>query len=167
MFSQLKQLAQEEGFAQVADGSNADDLQSANRPGLQACAELNIAQPLAQTGLDKKQVRALAAWLGLPNHDQAARPCLATRFPYDTPLSPHLLQSVAEGEQLLRYLGCKDFRLRVHGDICRIEAAQIEQELIITQAAQIEAALTALGWRYVTIDLGGLKSGSFDRAVND
>ena len=167
LFSQLGQLAVQEELAQVADGSNADDLRSANRPGLQACAELNIAQPLAAAGLGKEQVRALAAWLGLPNHQQAARPCLATRFPYDTTLTPQLLRRVAAGEQLLQDAGCQEFRLRVHGNICRIEAAARERELILAQAAQIEAGLIALGWPFVTLDLGGLKSGNFDRAIND
>jgi uncharacterized protein len=74
---------------------------------------------------------------------------------------------VAQGEQALLDMGCKEFRLRVHGDICRIEAAAPEQELIMAKAASIEAALTTLGWRYVTLDLGGLKSGGYDRAINN
>jgi uncharacterized protein len=162
LFDHLRQLAAAQGLAQVADGSNADDVRDARRPGLRACAELDIAQPLAQAGLDKQQVRALAGWLGLPNHEQAARPCLATRFPYDTPLTPQLLARVEAGEQLLLDLGCREFRLRAHGEICRIEAAAAERELIMAKAARLEAALSALGWPFVTVDLGGLKSGCYD-----
>lgn len=163
LFSYLRQLAVREGLAQVADGTHADDLRSANRPGGRACAKLQIAQPLAEADLGKEQVRALAAWLDLPNQNQAARPCLATRFPYDTLLTPELLLRVAQGEQVLQDIGCKEFRLRVHGDICRMEAAPAERELIMAKSAQIEAALMALGWRFVTLDLGGLKSGCFDK----
>jgi uncharacterized protein len=158
LFSHLWQLARERGLAQVADGSNADDVRSANRPGLKACKELNIAQPLAAAGLGKAQVRALSAWLNLPNHQQAARPCLATRFPYDTALSPQMLLKVAKGEQLLTNLGCKEFRLRAHNNICRIEAAAEEQNLIMSQAAKIESALTAQGWSHVTMDLIAMNS---------
>ena len=163
LFSQLLQLARKRGLAQVADGSNADDWRLGNRPGNRACKELGILQPLAETGLDKGQVRALAAWLGLPNYAQAAQPCLATRFPYDTPLTAQQLSRVAAGEQLLLDIGCKEFRLRVHGEICRIEAAARERELIMAQSDRIEGALAALGWSFVTLDLGGLKSGCFDK----
>jgi uncharacterized protein len=162
LFSHLCKLAAEKGLARVADGANADDLRFGHRPGNRASAELQIAQPLAEAGLDKKQVRALALQVGLPNHEQAARPCLATRFPYDTPLCPKQLLRVAEGEQFLVDLGCKEFRLRIHGDICRIEATVAERELIMAKSASIEKVLTALGWRFVTLDLGGLKSGCFD-----
>lgn len=163
LFSRLWQLAREKGLAQVADGTNADDLRINQRPGIRACAELKIAQPLVAAGLGKEQVRALASWLSLPNHEQAARPCLATRFPYDTPLSQDLLMRVAHGEQSLLDIGCKEFRLRVHGDICRIEAAPEERELIMAHAARIKEVLTGQGWPFVTLDLGGLQSGCFDR----
>ncbi|MCL1975460.1 MAG: ATP-dependent sacrificial sulfur transferase LarE [Firmicutes bacterium] len=162
MFSGLRQLAAEEGLEQVAEGSNADDLLSNKRPGLLACQELNIAQPLAEAGLNKTQVRALLQNLGLPNYTQPARPCLATRFPYDTSLKPELLERVIKGESLLADLGCREFRLRVHGNICRIEAEPAERELIMSNLAYVDKALTALGWPFVTIDLGGLKSGCFD-----
>ena len=167
LYSHLRQIAVKEGLAQVADGSNSDDLRFGNRPGNRACAELQIAQPLAEAGLDKERVRALARWLGLPNHKQAARPCLATRFPYDTPLCPKQLKRVADGEQLLAGMGCKDFRLRVHGDICRIEATASDQELIMAESARIKKALTALGWRFITLDLGGLQSGCFDTLLKN
>jgi len=162
LFSHLQQLAAAEGFARVADGTTADDLRAGNRPGRRAAAELQIAQPLAESGLGKEQVRALAQWLQLPNHDQPANPCLATRFPYDTPLTPQLLRRVEQGEQLLAHLGCREFRLRNHGDLCRIEAAPAERERILAQSAAIEEALHALGWSFITLDLGGLKSGCFD-----
>ena len=162
LFSRLRQLADEWNLAAVADGSNADDKRSDNRPGNRAGAELGIAQPLAAAGLSKAQARQLAQWLGLSNHAQAARPCLATRFPYHTELDPALLQRVAQGEQLLRQLGLRELRLRCHGEICRIEATAADQELIFSESAHIAKTLTALGWRFVTLDLGGLQSGCFD-----
>ena len=163
LFSRLWQLAKEKGLDMLADGTNADDLRLGSRPGNRAGAELGIARPLADAGIGKEQARALAEQFSLPNHDQPARPCLATRFPYDTPLDRQSLCRVALGEQLLRELGCKEFRLRVHGDICRIEAAGAERQLIMADPARIERALAGLGWPFVTLDLGGLKSGCFDR----
>jgi len=162
LFSRLRQLAGEWGLAAVADGSNADDQQADNRPGNRACAELGIARPLAAAGLGKAQVRHLAQWLGLSNYAQASRPCLATRFPYHTELTPALLRRVEQGERLLRELGLREFRLRCHGDICRIEAAAADWALLTAQAAAVETALCGLGWRFTTLDMGGLKSGCFD-----
>ncbi|MCL1816066.1 MAG: ATP-dependent sacrificial sulfur transferase LarE [Clostridiales bacterium] len=162
LFSRLIALAKQENLTQVADGSNADDLASQNRPGNRAARELRIIHPLAKAGLGKAEVRALAAKYSLPNHNLAARPCLATRFPYNTPLDAQLLTQVAQGEQILSNLGCQEFRLRIHNDLCRIEANPAEQIIIRAHIREIESALKALGWRYITLDLGGLKSGCFD-----
>ena len=162
LLSHLCLLAAEKGLAQVAEGSNADDLRLGKRPGQQACIELNILQPLAEAAIGKQDVRNLAKEFGLPNHDQPARPCLATRFPYNTLLKPELLSRVAAGEQVLANLGCQEFRLRIHGDICRIETTLAERELIMRNSGHIEKALLALGWSFATYDLGGLKSGCYD-----
>lgn len=162
LYQQLWRQAEVWGLAALADGANADDLDAPNRPGNRAARELQVLQPLAAAGLRKADVRALARHLGLPNHAAPARPCLATRFPYDTPLDEAALARVATGERLLRTLGLREFRLRVHGDLCRIEAGAAERALVLEQAAEIRAKLRALGYGYVTLDLAALQSGSYD-----
>ena len=162
LYTQAKQLADQLGLAKLADGCNSDDAVAINRPGNRAAAELQVVQPLASLGFSKADVRALAYQLGLPNHDLPSRPCLATRFPYNTQLTPELLAQVAAGEQFLRQYIEGDFRLRIHGDIARIEAEPAAWPSICAQAPDLLPGLCELGFSFVTLDLSGFQSGSFD-----
>lgn len=160
-FTRIKEQAVELQVEQILEGTNADDLQM-YRPGLQAIRELGIQSPLAEAGLTKREVRALAEMYGLSVSDRPATPCLATRFPYDTPLSYEEMKRVEVGETYLRSLGFYNVRLRVHNEIVRIEVDENYFEKIIKMRKEIISFLKDTGFAYVTIDLEGFRSGSMD-----
>lgn len=163
IFSRLRELADQHGIPWLLDGTNADD-DSGYRPGLRALEELGVRSPLREAGMTKDLIRANSRAEDLPTWDKPAAPCLATRFPYDHPITDRDLQMVKKGESILRSEGLKDLRLRVHSDVARLEVPTglighlIEDE----RRKRVVAALKALGYRYVTIDLEGLRSGSMD-----
>lgn len=165
-FTALKALAAEAYGAALVHGENADDhLQY--RPGIRAAEEVGARAPLAEAGLRKDAIRALARRAGLPNWDTPAAACLATRFPYDTPLTREGLARVGSAEHALHALiGTQALRVRDHTPIARLElpAESIASAASAPLRQQIVAALTALGYRYVTLDLEGYRSGSFDDA---
>jgi uncharacterized protein len=147
----------------VLDGAQADDA-AADRPGLTAAAELGIRSPLREAGLGKDQIRELSRAWGLPGWDRPAQSCLATRFPANTPLDAETFQKIDELETWLRHQGFGPVRLRVHGDLLRLELppGQWGQVMApeIKEALQIRAADS--GWRYLTLDLLGYQSGSMN-----
>ncbi|MCQ2367262.1 MAG: TIGR00268 family protein, partial [Akkermansia sp.] len=147
----------------VVEGSHADD-EKAYRPGRRAIHELLVRSPLAELGFTKADVRAVSAALHLPTTDAPAKPCLATRFDYGTELTDALLRRVQEGEDFLHTaLPCAaDVRLRVHGDLARIEIPPAQFPAAVERADSITAELKKLGFRFVTLDLQGFCSGSFD-----
>ncbi|MGC9359571.1 MAG: ATP-dependent sacrificial sulfur transferase LarE [Anaerolineae bacterium] len=164
-FTMLQALAESEHLGTVIHGENADD-RSAYRPGSRAAQELDIRAPLAEAGLAKAQIRALAKAHGLPNWDRQADACLATRFPYGTHLDRDKLERVAEAERLLRdIVGDRGpLRVRDHGNLARIE---VEASVIATLATpdprqRILRDLRALGYEHVTLDLAGYRMGSYD-----
>jgi len=163
IFSHLREQADQSGIPWLLDGTNADD-DKGYRPGIQALEELGVRSPLKEAGLTKQMIRVLSKLDKLETWDKPAAPCLATRFPYDHPISDRDLDMVKEGESILREEGLKDLRLRVHDDIARVEVP----ERMIGHLAEngrrqrLVAALKALGYRYVTVDLEGLRSGSMD-----
>ncbi|NLD74899.1 MAG: ATP-dependent sacrificial sulfur transferase LarE [Chloroflexi bacterium] len=166
-FELLRDLAAESDGAMLVHGENADDhLQY--RPGSAAAREVGARAPLAEAGLGKAEIRTLARRAGLPNWDRPAAACLATRFPYDTPLTREGLARVEGAERFLHdLLGTSALRVRDHYPIARLELAPED----IPRAAQdplrrqISEGLTARGYRYVTLDLDGYRSGSFDDRV--
>ena len=162
MFQRLKAEASSAGIFTLADGSNREDLLE-YRPGNQAGIEMGVVRPLALCGLGKREIRALAQEAGLPNANRTSSPCLASRFPYDTPLRTDALTRVDRGERYLRKLGFSSLRLRAHGDLARIEVLEAESGLLFAQKEQISAYLRELGFSYITLDLEGLIPGRFDR----
>jgi uncharacterized protein len=165
-FQALAGIAQEHGLAWLADGSNADDA-SDYRPGRRALAQLGVRSPLAEAGLTKAEIRALGRALGLPNWDKPAAPCLATRFPYDTPLTFAEIQRVGQAERSLHALGFPAVRVRVHGDLARIEAPPADFPAVLEQRAAIVAGLRALGYAWVALDLLGYRTGSMNETLAD
>nr|WP_320012718.1 ATP-dependent sacrificial sulfur transferase LarE [uncultured Desulfobulbus sp.] len=161
LFTQLRSKAQSMGISLIMDGTNADDLQ-AYRPGIQALRELDIFSPLAEAGMTKEDVRAMAATYKLRVAARPSTPCLATRFPYNTPLCAAQMRAVEQGEALLRSLGMHNIRLRVHGDIVRIEIDPEAFPLLTSHREEIVAQLKLLGFTYITLDLEGFRSGSMD-----
>ncbi len=162
LLSQLLELAQDDK-CKVMEGSHADD-DGNYRPGQQAIVELGIISPLQNAGLTKTEIRQLAYGFGLPNWDTPASPCLATRFPCGDLLSIPLLKRVEEAEALLRQAGFKEFRVRCHGDLARIEIGTTErQRLIDTNLMdKIDEGLRSLGFVHVSLDLRGYRSGNMD-----
>ncbi len=152
------------GRLRVTCGSGAD-----YRPGLRAAAELGIRSPLAEAGLGKENVRALAATLGLSNWDLPASPCLASRFPYGEEITLAALRMAETGERLLRGLGCAHVRLRHHGRTARIEVAADDIQPLASAEVRrlVSRELRELGYTDVTLDLDGFRSGSLNEAVGD
>jgi uncharacterized protein len=166
LYGRLVPLAVQRGYRAVISGTNADDLGDF-RPGLQAAEEQQVASPLAEVGLGKAELRQLAAELGLSIHDQPASPCLASRIPYGEPVTADKLRRIDEAETVLRELGFGECRVRCHGDLARIEvpAAEIERLAEADLRDRIEARLREMGFRYVTLDLRGFRSGSLNEVL--
>lgn len=161
LFARICVEAAARGFACVLEGGNADDMR-ARRPGARAVRELGVRSPLAEAGLTKAEVRELSRQLGLPTAEKPAMACLATRFPTGDPITPEGLSRAAAAEDALAALGLTQRRVRVHGDLARIEVLPEEAQLVTAHAAQVDRELRALGFRWVSLDLGGYKTGNMD-----
>lgn len=162
LFTALVARARERGLGAVMDGTNADDLKQ-YRPGLRALRELGVMSPLAETGMSKGDVRALARRWGLPCASRPSAPCLATRFEYGAALTPEKLERAARGEEMLhRFFPDEPLRLRAHGELARIELPLHLLPRAAQQAEAISSSLREIGFSYVTLDLEGLRSGSMD-----
>jgi uncharacterized protein len=160
LWARLAAVAAECGLAVVADGTNADDL-AEHRPGRRAGGERGVVSPLAEAGLRKSDVRALARDLGLPNWDAPAAPCLASRVLYGLSVTPRRLRQVEDAEAVLRDLGVRgDLRVRHRGAEARLEVAPAEFARVRAHGAAIGARLRALGFERVTLDLAGYRRGS-------
>ncbi len=164
LFTRIRAAAEARGFAQVAEGSNADDLED-YRPGMRAIRELGIRSPLLELGLTKAEIRAMSRELGLPTWDKPAMACLATRIPTGTPLTEESLRRAEKAEERLSDLGFGKLRVRVHGDLARIELDPAELPRLLDEEMRqtVHRDLLALGFRWVSLDLGGYQMGSMNR----
>ena len=161
IFEKLQRYAEELGVKQVVEGTNEDDLH-VYRPGIKAIRELGINSPLADSGFTKEEVRKLAAELGVSVSNRPSTPCMATRFPYGTMLDYESIQKVEEAEKWLRDLGFYNVRIRVHGDIARIEVDKNEMMMLLEKKEEVIEKLKEFGYDYITLDLEGFRSGSMD-----
>ena len=161
LYSQLTDLAMQEGYEWVANGSNTDD-QGDYRPGMQAASEHRVRSPLIEAGLDKAAVRAAAAALDIPIWDKPAQPCLSSRIPYGTPVTLETLSKVERAEDFLRSLGLKEVRARHHDRLCRVEVGEGDMEAAFRSRKEIVANLKKIGYLWVSLDLSGLRSGSLN-----
>jgi uncharacterized protein len=166
LYGELAGVARRTGAGAILDGTIVDDL-SDWRPGRGAAREASVRSPLAELGFRKADVRAAAAWYGLQSQDKPASPCLASRIPYGTEITRENLSMVERGEELLRLLGFIQFRVRHYGDTARIEVPSAEIERLVRPdvRARVVAGLTGLGYRFVTVDLEGFRSGSLNAGV--
>lgn len=166
LFTVLDGMAKERGFAAVAYGVNADDT-SDFRPGHRAAAEHEVRTPLLEAQLHKEEIRLLAKRAGLPCWDRPASACLSSRLPYGTEVTAERLSLVERGEAALRELGFKQFRVRLHDKLGRVEIAQNElaRALEPRMAATIARALKSAGFAYVALDLEGYRQGSLNEAL--
>jgi uncharacterized protein len=152
------------GLAAVVSGTNADEL-SDYRPGLRAADERAIVQPLAAAGLTKAEIRALSREVGLPTWDKPQQPCLASRIPYGIEVTRERLDRLARSEMALRALGLREFRVRWHGAIARIEVTERELPHLIAVRAQAAKALHDAGFQFVSVDLEPFRSGRLNEAA--
>lgn len=165
LFSKMKEKAEELCADILIEGTNEDDLH-VYRPGIRAIQELGFQSPLAEAGLTKAEVRRLAAKYGLSVSEKPASPCLATRFPYGSRLDYRDLQKVAEGEEFLKKYGLDNVRLRIHGEIARIEVDEKNLSKVVENRREIVRYLKELGYSYITLDLEGFRSGSMDIGID-
>jgi uncharacterized protein len=164
LFTQLGALAAERGLRWVAYGENVDDLGD-HRPGAQAAAERQVRAPLKEAGLSKADIRALAQRYGLPVWDKPAFACLGSRFPYGTAITPAKLAQVEAAEDVLWELGLRQFRVRHHDDLARIEVDPADMPLLLERASEVVGRVRAAGFRHVTLDLAGYRRGSMNEAA--
>jgi len=150
--------------ATVVLGVNLDDLGD-HRPGQQAAAERGAAFPLVDAGITKRDVRELSRRLGLRTWDKPAAACLASRVPYGTPVTLGTLRSVAAAESGLRALGLRALRVRHYGELARLEVPVDDLGAVVARRPEVVAAVRAAGYRYVTLDLEGLRSGNLNKAL--
>lgn len=166
LYSRLRQVADERGFAVVADGTNADDLEDF-RPGLRAARALGVRSPLQEAGLTKAEIREISNELGLRTWDKPAYACLSSRFPYGTPITVEKLRQVAEAERFMRSLRFRNFRVRHHETLARLELDPADFPRVIELREEITRGLRAAGYSFVTLDLRGFRSGSLNEPLND
>ena len=166
LFSALKAIAEAEGIPFVLDGQNVDD-EGDFRPGAKAGRELGVRSPLKEAGLTKDDIREISKAYGLPTWNKPSLACLASRFPYDTPIDVKSLRQVGAAEDVLRTLGAGQLRVRHHGPIARIEVAPGDFAKLLAPGVRekILARLKALGYLYVTLDLAGYRTGSMNEAL--
>jgi len=159
LFSRLEKIARDRGFRSIAYGENADD-RADLRPGSRAAAEFHVLAPLREAGLTKAEVRAVSRELGLPTHDAPAQPCLSSRIPHGTRVTAGALSMVEQGEEFVRSLGFKIFRVRfLEGPpvTARLQIAPEEMTLLAGRAAAIEAGLKNAGFEAAVIDPDGYR----------
>ena len=161
---QVRTLAVELGFAAVAEGSNADD-KGDYRPGKRAVAELRVVSPLAEVGLTKAEIRAIARALGLPSWNRPSAPCLATRFPYGTPVTLEGIARIAKGEAFLAERGYLNVRVRHYGTLARLEVDPTLIDRLVKERDQVAAFFKSIGYTHVAVDLQGYRSGSLNEGL--
>ncbi len=166
LFNVLDLMAQTRGFAAIAYGVNADDTLDF-RPGHRAAAEHRVLAPLLDAGLHKAEIRTLSQRAGLPTWDRPASACLASRLPYGTEVTPERLALIERGEAALRELGFRQFRVRLHEKLARVEIAPEEMPRAMSpqMAASIAARLKTAGFAYVALDLEGYRQGSLNETL--
>ena len=166
LFGKLKEMARERSIRWVADGSNSDDVLD-YRPGSRAAREMGVVSPLKEIGLAKSDVRELARILGLPNWSKPAQACLASRLPYGTKITRMELERVAAAEESLRQQGFSQVRVRVHGNMARIEVLPDELDKLLSFEVRdlVVARLKTLGFVFVSIDLEGYRTGSMNELI--
>jgi uncharacterized protein len=166
LYGTLSVLARDRGFAAIADGSNADD-RGDYRPGRQAAREFGVHSPLDDAGLTKADIRELSRRAGLPTWDEPASACLSSRIPYRSEVTDEKLRMIEQAENALRDLGFRVCRVRHHETLARVEVGRDELPRAVEPevSAAIVAALRAVGYQYVTLDLQGYRMGSLNEGL--
>jgi pyridinium-3,5-biscarboxylic acid mononucleotide sulfurtransferase len=163
LYEKLTSAAASRNISFVLDGTNADDLFDI-RPGRIAADEKQVRSPLAEVGLSKEEIRELSRAAGLPSWEKPSSPCLSSRIAHGVPVTIERLSKVERAEQVIREMGYREFRVRVHGELARIEISPGELEKALSRdfADLVSNRLTKIGFKYVTLDLKGFRSGSMN-----
>ncbi|MCC6859067.1 MAG: ATP-dependent sacrificial sulfur transferase LarE [Bryobacterales bacterium] len=166
LFTQLEEFGRARGVEHIIYGVNLDDLGD-YRPGQNAAMKHQVKAPLVEAGMTKADIRELSRLAGLPTWDRPASACLSSRIPYGTPVTIETVKTVENGEEAVRALGFRQFRVRFHGEVVRIEIApdEMEQALNLETARRFTAIFKDLGFKYVTLDLEGYRQGSLNEAL--
>src|ERR1043165_9590011 len=166
LYSKLESVARTRGIKSIVDGSTVDDLGDF-RPGRQAAAQHAVRSPLIKVGLSKSEVRELSRKATLPTWDKPASPCLSSRIAYGTTVTIERLSKVDRGEEILREFGFREFRVRHHDQLVRLEIAQSEMDRVMRKEVfqELGARFRELGLKYVTLDLEGFRSGSMNEVL--
>ncbi|MCW5978294.1 MAG: ATP-dependent sacrificial sulfur transferase LarE [Bryobacteraceae bacterium] len=166
LFARLEEVSRERGVPVIVYGVNRDDLGD-YRPGQQAAKLHEVKAPLVEAGLSKAEIRELSRQAGLPFWDRPAAACLSSRIPYGSEVTPEKVKTVEKGEEAVRSLGFRQFRVRYHGELVRLEFApeEMERALSVDMAARLTAIFKPLGFHYVTIDLEGYRQGSLNEVL--
>src|SRR5229473_4823635 len=166
LFDRLEEVGKERGIAHIIYGVNQDDLGD-YRPGQNAARIHQVRAPLVEAGLSKAEIRELSRVAGLPTWDRPATACLSSRIPYGTPVTIENIKRVENGEEELKALGFRQFRVRFHGEIARIEIApeEMAKALSVEMAQKFTNIFKKLGFQYVTLDLEGYRQGSLNEVL--
>ncbi len=166
IFSEILRFAKENGIAHVAEGSNTDDTGD-YRPGMKAIAELSVLSPLKDAGLSKEDIRQISKELDLPTWDKPSYACLASRFVYGEEITEEKLQMIDRAEQFLIDHGFRRERVRLHGNLARIEVPEADISLLAKEdlRKEISAEFRKIGFSYVTLDMQGFRSGSMNETL--
>lgn len=166
LFSKLQILARERGFRTVIDGTNRDD-HSDFRPGRRAAEQYLVRSPLADAEMNKVEIRELSRRAGLPTWNKPALPCLSSRFPYGTSITPEKLSLVERGEEILRHFGFKVFRVRYHEALVRLEFSpeELPKAMDMGMAALLTKEFKVLGFKFITLDLEGYRAGALNEVL--
>ena len=165
LFTKIKQIAANNDITYVLDGSTLDDTYD-YRPGLKALKKLRIISPLKDIGFTKQEIRNLSKKIGLETWDNPSFACLASRFPYGIKITKNRLNSIEKAEEFIRSLGAKQFRVRFHNEIARIEVKKDDFLRILDNSDTIIKHLKELGFTYITLDIEGFRSGSLNEVLN-
>ena len=166
LFQRLEKVGRERGIPHIVYGVNVDDLGD-YRPGQNAAANRDVKAPLVEAGLCKAEIRELSRLAGLPTWDRPAAACLASRVPYGTPVTVETVKTVERGEEAVKALGFRQFRVRFHGDLVRLEVApdEMPKALTVEMAREFTSIFKDLGFHYVTLDLQGYRQGAMNEAL--
>lgn len=166
LYGKLESVARSRGIDHIVDGSTIDDLDD-YRPGRQAAKQHAVRSPLIEVGLNKNEVRELSRRAALPTWDKPASPCLSSRIAYGTTVTIERLEKVDRGEEILREFGFREFRVRHHDTLVRLEISTAEMDRVLQKDVvdQLAARFRELGFKYVTLDLHGFRSGSMNEAL--
>ncbi len=167
LFTRLAEVGRTRGYQHIIYGVNVDDLGD-YRPGQNAAKKHEVAAPLADAGLTKAEIRELSRIAELPTWDRPASACLSSRIPYGTPVTIENVKTVENGEEEIKALGFRQFRVRFHGEVVRIEIAreELEKALTLEMAGKFTAIFKKLGFKYVALDLEGYRQGSLNEVLN-